>query len=45
MAEGGSCNVEAMGGTIVYCVDNTKSKNNFYDLQVLTVVPTIKPPS
>lgn len=37
MAEGGKCNVEAMGGTIVYTVDQ-HVKSEMYDLKVLTVV-------
>jgi hypothetical protein len=41
MAESGICNVEAMGGTIVYSVDQSKIKHNKYKLQVLTVVDSI----
>lgn len=45
MAEGGKCNIHAAGGTIVYCVDNNKIKHDVYKTEILTIVPTIKPPS
>jgi hypothetical protein len=44
MAEEGLCNVEAAGGTIVYCVDSTCLTETPYKLQVLTVVPGLHPP-
>lgn len=37
MCESGSSLLHAMGGTIVYNVDLSKSKNKFYDLTVLTI--------
>ena len=43
MAEQGHCNMHALGGTIKYCVDNTKTQHDQYVLQVLTVVPQLKP--
>ena len=42
LTETGSCNVTAMGGTIVYAVDSTKLHHNFYILQVLTVAPNLR---
>lgn len=44
MAEGGMCNIHAMGGTIQYCVDKTKTNHKHYTLQALTVVTNILPP-
>ena len=41
MAEEGKCNVEAASGTIVYSVDQTKLKHEFYKLQVLTVATSL----
>ncbi len=45
MTEKGFCNVNAAGGTIVYCVDKKKLKHNRYKLQILTVVSSIPAPS
>lgn len=44
IADGDMCHVMAAGGTIVYCVDSSKLNHEAYKLQVLTVVPGIKPP-
>ncbi len=44
MAEGGKCNIQAAGGTIVYCVNSKNLNHNAYKLQVLTVVTTIPAP-
>jgi hypothetical protein len=44
MAEKGLCNIQAAGGTIVYCVDSDKIKHDIYKTEVLTVVTNIKPP-
>jgi hypothetical protein len=45
MAEGGKCNIEAISGTIVYCVNSDNLKHNIYSLQVLTVVTSIPAPT
>jgi hypothetical protein len=42
MAAEGHCNVNALGGTIVYGVDIKKSDTDMYKLQVLTVVTSFK---
>lgn len=41
MASVGHCNVNAMGGTIVYGVDKKKADTDAYKLQVLTIVTSI----
>lgn len=41
MAAVGHCNVQAMGGTIVYGVDKTKADTDVYKMQVLTVVTSL----
>ena len=43
MTEKGQCNVNAAGGTIVYCVDSTKLNHKIYKLEILTVVSSIIP--
>lgn len=45
MAEGGKCNIQAAGGTIVYCVNSKNLSHEIYKLQVLTVVSSIPAPS
>ena len=42
MASEGHCNVNAMGGTIVYGVDLKKTETDIYKLQVLTIVTSLK---
>lgn len=42
MAAEGHCNVHAMGGTIVYGVNQKNSDNDFYKMQILTVVTSIQ---
>lgn len=42
MAEEGKCNVSAMGGTIVYSVNQKRKETDLYRLQVLTVVSSLK---
>lgn len=42
MAQDGHCHVEAMGGTIVYGLNKSKSDNKHYKVQILTVVTTLK---
>jgi len=37
------CNLNAAGGTIVYCVDSKKLNHKIYRLQILTVVTSIVP--
>jgi hypothetical protein len=37
MAENGHSNVQAAGGTIVYCIDNDKIKQDIYKIEALTV--------
>lgn len=44
MADEGVCNVQAAGGTIVYCVNSERPEKSPYKLEVLTVVPDIHPP-
>lgn len=42
MAFEGHCNVNAMGGTIVYGVDPKRADTDMYKLEVLTVATTFK---
>lgn len=42
MAAEGHCNVQAMGGTIVYGVDAKKADTDMYKMQILTIVTSLK---
>lgn len=43
MAEGGSCTILVLGGTIVYTVDKNKLNHNQYKLRVLSISTTNVP--
>lgn len=43
MAEGGSCTIQVLGGTIVYTVDKNKLNHNQYKLKVLSISTTNVP--
>jgi len=45
LSEGNQVNVHAMGGTIVYSVNQRNLRHNDYQLEVLTVVETLTPNS
>lgn len=43
MAEGGTCHIDVMGGTICYSVNPENLNHNFYKLKVLSVSTTTIP--
>lgn len=43
LARENTCDMIAMGGTIVYTVNNRNLQHSFYNLKVLTIVETLKP--
>jgi len=39
LCEGGHCTLHALGGTIIYSVDRSKTDTNEYSVEVLTIIP------